>query len=76
MINILRIGKAAPVYPWSYLSEVVDRTRMWRWGPRVFNAEGAFSTGLIWGLGRDQRTVARDDFLLTCGIHGKRRGGG
>ena len=70
MIDVFRVGKAAPVYPRSHFSEIIDSPGVGRWRTGVFNAESAFGTGLIGALGRDQGAMARDDSLLALSIHG------
>ncbi len=69
MLNVLGIGKAAPIYPRRYRSEIIHRAGVGRWRARVFDAEGAFRDDFVRALGGDERAVARDDLLLTFEVH-------
>lgn len=79
MLHVLGIGKAAPIYPRRYRSEIIHRAGVGRWRARVFDAEGAFRDDFVRALGGDERAVAGDDLLLAFEVHpsgGVASGGG
>lgn len=76
MLNVLRVGKAAPIYSRRYFSEVIHSAGVGRWWARVFDAKSAFCADFVRAFGGDERAVARDDLLLAFEVHSGVPGGG
>lgn len=70
MLEVLRLGKATSIDPWSNVAEVYHDARGWRRWSCLFLATSVLPIATARYVGGcDQMAVAMDDFLLRLGVH-------